>query len=378
MKNPKPLTSDAVNAFARNMFVPISRDECSTSIWVPMAGRRKITNFLINNVSVFERVLPNYEDYLLCYVDPLDLTEESKSGYIRLIGKSLVECLGTKPKFKNGINTADYVRDFDNESMGYSRLLDVFKDLLTEISDSGLRVVLFLGEFDELTYVSTVCFGNLKSLWNKLFPNLQFVFLLRSKATKTENIRMWGEELTELVMQNIHYFPLLEEADIHHVMSNLSKDFKYKFSDGEIQTVKKLCGGHPYMLKVAARAIVAHKDEKSREDLKKMLLEHQELISIGSRIYRRQMEPEKQILNELVRDRKIKSREKDSPVDYLFKTGLLRRNDKGEYVLFGEIFKEGWKRPSTAYIFKCPKHGYVRTHTKGYDERLECPECNTE
>ena len=45
------------------------------------------------------------------------------------------------------------------------------------------------------------------------------------------------------------------------------------------------------------------------------------------------------------------------------------------HLYVGEEKKEGWKEPSPVYMFKCPKHGYVKNRVKGYNERLECPDC---
>jgi len=45
------------------------------------------------------------------------------------------------------------------------------------------------------------------------------------------------------------------------------------------------------------------------------------------------------------------------------------------HVYVGEEKKEGWKEPVSIYMFKCQKHGYVKSHVKGYNERLECPTC---
>ena len=46
------------------------------------------------------------------------------------------------------------------------------------------------------------------------------------------------------------------------------------------------------------------------------------------------------------------------------------------YVYAGEEKKEGWRIPAPMYIFKCSKHGYVKNYVKGYNKRLECPQCS--
>lgn len=45
------------------------------------------------------------------------------------------------------------------------------------------------------------------------------------------------------------------------------------------------------------------------------------------------------------------------------------------HAYIGDEIREGWKKPISIYMFECPKHGYVKSNVKGYDERLECPMC---
>lgn len=45
------------------------------------------------------------------------------------------------------------------------------------------------------------------------------------------------------------------------------------------------------------------------------------------------------------------------------------------YVYIGEEKHEGWSGSLPFYLFKCPKHGLVKSYAKGHKKRLECPEC---
>jgi hypothetical protein len=44
----------------------------------------------------------------------------------------------------------------------------------------------------------------------------------------------------------------------------------------------------------------------------------------------------------------------------------------------GNYKNKGWKDSLPFYAFKCPKHGIITNHVKGYNKRLECPKCKTE
>jgi hypothetical protein len=45
------------------------------------------------------------------------------------------------------------------------------------------------------------------------------------------------------------------------------------------------------------------------------------------------------------------------------------------HLYVGDELREGWKEPAPVYMFKCPIHGYVKSVVRGFNERLECPEC---
>jgi hypothetical protein len=45
------------------------------------------------------------------------------------------------------------------------------------------------------------------------------------------------------------------------------------------------------------------------------------------------------------------------------------------HLYLGEEKRDGWKDTISLYMFKCPKHGYVKTYVKGFNKRLDCPEC---
>ena len=44
-------------------------------------------------------------------------------------------------------------------------------------------------------------------------------------------------------------------------------------------------------------------------------------------------------------------------------------------VAIGKETRPDWKGPLMFYAFRCPKHGYVKSYVKGFDQRLECPKC---
>ena len=45
------------------------------------------------------------------------------------------------------------------------------------------------------------------------------------------------------------------------------------------------------------------------------------------------------------------------------------------HVYVGDRMEDGWKEALPCYVFKCPRHGLVISHVRGYNQYLECPEC---
>src|SRR3989338_7165069 len=168
-----PLTIATLKKYAQEVFTPIRRGEGVSTIWPLMAGRRIRNKFIISYPELFSEEIGNPSKYLLVYVEPLELTEESNSGFIRLVAKSILEAFSQKntKAFKIGAELS-----FD-ESLGYSTLLDRLAQLVSTVSSFGLATVLFLGEFDVLSFANSIMYNNLKSVWARAGGSLQFMFL---------------------------------------------------------------------------------------------------------------------------------------------------------------------------------------------------------
>ena len=170
-----PLPKDSILSYTKNIFTPIRMGECVTAVWVALSGRRLVTKFVIENLHLLKAVVPEYEEYLNVYIEPLDLTESSLEGYLRLIGKSVIAACN-----KNEISLRDIRGEsFDNEDLSYQKLLTLLTDLIGEITIRSKKVVLFLGELDELTFIDNTFSNNLESLLHKFEEKLYFVFLIK-------------------------------------------------------------------------------------------------------------------------------------------------------------------------------------------------------
>ncbi|KKR29774.1 hypothetical protein A2715_00825 [Candidatus Woesebacteria bacterium RIFCSPHIGHO2_01_FULL_39_32] len=353
-----PVTPETLHKYAEDIFAPVRRGECVTTVWVPMAGRRMWNKFINENIYLFEKELPHYDKYLLVYIEPLDLTEESLAGYIRLMAKSFIEVATNNENVKND-KIQKYTEIFDDDKATYSLLLTNLKHLLKETTDSGLEIVFFVGEFDELTFANTIFYNNLKSLWSQLYPRLHYIFLMRERVTRKENISLWGE-LNEAILQNIVYVPLAQDKDVDYWIDNFSSHYSFKINEKQKQVLKKLCGGHPYMLKVAVRVINKHKDDNlSGDELEDFLLDYYELRSVSRGILDVRSDKERKLLLTIAKGSEFNVEDHKEYIKFFEKLGLVKKDDKGQYHLFGKLFEDAVLGTEE------PKESHSSTETNG-------------
>lgn len=331
-----PITPEVLHKYADNIFTPIQRGECVTGVWVPMTGRRLWNKFIIENIQLFEKELPNWKNYLLVYVEPLDLTEDSITGYLRLMGKSFIEvCEASLQKDMDGSKGV-----FDDPNSTYAKLLEGLRHLLFETTNSGTEVVFFLGEFDELNFASKMFHNNLKSLWSRLYPRLHYVFLMREKVIKSENMPLWGE-LNETILQNIVYIPLGSEAETNYFIHYFAQMYKTEFTESEIDVLDRLCGAHPYLLKVACRVVLQNKGNNlSPAELERILLNYYELKSVSKAIYDLRKKEEKDVLKKVASGEYTFESEEKEILDLLEKLRIVIPEKNAGFRLFGLLFRE--------------------------------------
>lgn len=336
-----PVRIETLKKYAKAIFDPIRRGESVTCVWVPMAGRRLISKFIINNPSLFTDAIGDPSRCLLVYLEPLELIEESLAGYIRLMGKSILETCQQNNHIKDlkKLVTEGRLACFSDESATSTRLLSELKSLIQRIVDLEVEVVLFLGKFDELSFANALFCNNLKSLWASFRPCLHYVFLTRTDITRFETAREYAG-LVSVVMQNIVYVPLLEDKGVEYILDREKERLKTNFSQKEKKVIKKVCGSHPYLLVIGCRTLVNREDraELSGKQLTDVLLGYHQLCSPAREIWTLRTREEKELLKRIVDDGV-----RDLPGEGLVleKLGLVKKEDKsGKYVLFSQLFEK--------------------------------------
>ncbi|KKT75499.1 MAG: hypothetical protein UW69_C0015G0025 [Microgenomates group bacterium GW2011_GWA2_44_7] len=355
-----PVTPETLHKYSADLFTPVKRGECVSTIWVPMAGRRMWTKFLIENPELFEKELPNYTKYMMVYIEPLDLTEESLAGYLRLIGKSFLDRCRTMGDCYQKLGSDGELAIFDDETASYPRLLEALKKCFRKAADEGYEVLLFLGEFDELSFTSPIFYNNLRSLWGSLSSRLHYIFLMREDITDQEKITRWGD-LTELVLQNVVYISLLNAKDASYVTEKISEELGVSLSEEEKTLLSQLFGGHPYMIRVGVRVVdKADGERHSLEDLKKLLLGYYELKSVARGVFDVQTAEAKEHLKSIADGQKVT--DQPESIVFLRKMGLISKDNQGHTMVFGELFKQailGTKNGGTKAI-QAPSNGDLK------------------
>lgn len=333
-----PFPQKYVKDYAQKLFAPIRRGECVTSVWVATAGRRVLNRFIVENINLFEEQLPNYQGYLLVYIEPLDLTEESQSGYLRLIGKTFAEVYQKQRSCEVELEE-DEIKIFDNERATYSKLLGALKNLISKVVESGMEVVFFLGEIDELKFINTIFSNNLRSVWNCFDGKLHYAFLLK-------DVRLifakdpFGEELSSLFFQNILYVPVLRDNE-DYLIDYFEEKTGYQLTSEKRKIVGEMCDGHPYFLKLAVETLAKEDSKKSPLSLKKakeILRAHYEIRAVSRRIVEAQTEKAEKTLGEAVAREVYDLPDEESKT--LISLGLIRKTEKGCYRPFCQLFQD--------------------------------------
>lgn len=328
-----PLPWESLDNYAEQLFTPIKQGECVTTIWVRMAGRRLRNKFIIENLNLFPREVPNPHQYLLVYIEPLDLTEQSSAGYLRLIGNSILEKISRVPQLAtlSGSQMSDL---FKQDNADYSKLLNHLRLLLSEIISHQFEVILFLAEFDELEFATdSPLYNNLKSIWYSLQPNLHYVFLLMSNV-ENEYAYTKYKDLVEVLRQNIVYVPLLDTEESKYVYRQFAQKYNLIPLEKYESLILTMSGGHPNLIKVCTR-IVAESSIKNKtpNEIEEILFNHYETNTICRVVY------ESLGVNSKSSIQGIVSGDISNPSagNLALKLGLINKSSSGKHQIFGQL-----------------------------------------
>lgn len=320
-----PVTPETMHEYAAKVLGPIQRGQCVTVEFYPHAGKRTWNKFLIKNLSLFKKELPEQKKFLLFYLDPIELTTESSLGYLQLL-YSLIK------------------KENEPTPESYREVFKAIKERVQRLLERGREVVFFLGKFDELKFLDTILANNLKALWEVDKKRVHFVFLVTKEVLSEDFLEEVGE-LSEALLQNVVSVPLLSEKDVDYSIKRQEHLLSYRFSEKEKEALKKISRGHPYALKLAAQLLAAAKPKDPSKFLKSQYQMQYLLNLIQEKNRKLELNPENQILvsGKLVKPI-FSAREYGLLKEFLLRQDQLFSKDKIAEILWGE--KESFEKYS--------------------------------
>jgi hypothetical protein len=324
--------------YARKLFAPIRRKECVTTIWVATAGRRVLNRFIVDNINLFEKQLPDHQEFLLVYVEPIDLTEESQVGYLRLIGSTFIEACQKRKDIKVEFSQEE-LEVFEDEKTAYAKTLQVLKRIIAKVIDLNIEVVLFLGEIDELTFINTIFCNNLRSIWNRFDGKLHYIFLIK-------DVRLifakdyFGEELGSLFFQNLLYVPVSADNQ-DYLVKFFEKKTGYQLTAEKRKVISEMCDGHPYFLKLSIENLAKEDLPESPLPVEKIgdvLRANHEIRAVSRRMIEVQADKARKALVELA-TKKVENLSGEQ-LKTLISLGLVFKNNQGFYQPFCRLFHD--------------------------------------
>jgi DNA-binding winged helix-turn-helix (wHTH) protein len=331
-----PFPPPYIRDYAADLFRFIKKGESVTSVWVATAGRRVVNRFIIDNITEFANEVPDHERYLLVYIEPLDLTEESQPGYLRLIGQSFIEAYAKEGR---DIKTLGATEIFADETAPYSKLLEALRSLISAATREGLQVVLFLGEIDELSFVNSIFCNNLRSIWNRFAGNLHYVFLIKDVRLFFGK-NFYSEDLGYLFFQNILYMPV-SRANEGYLIDLFEKKSGFTLSAEARTAVSHMCDGHPYLLKLAIESLSKKASQAAigARQVDGILDENYEIRSVSDRILSVLTDKMKRTLLDCS-IKKLAILPADDETKCLLSLGLIVKNAENIYEPFCQLFRD--------------------------------------
>lgn len=334
-----PFPEPYIRDYAEKLFRIVSRGECATSVWVATAGRRVVNRFIVNHQDLFTKELPDQKRFVLVYIEPLDLTEETAQGYLRLIGKDLLQACQKKENCQAEFEGGE-IEIFDNEQAPYSKLLEALKTVVAKIVNQDLEVALFLGEFDELSFINPTFSNNLRSLWNRFDSKLHLVFLIKDTRLIFDQ-NHFGEELGYLFFQNIFY-ALVSKSNEDYLLDYFVKKMERELTGSEKDLLAQLCDGHPYFLKLAVETLTKAAPSVAKGDIKELeeaIRSNYEIRATSDRMLEVFTDPMKKFLGDIA-TKQIYQLPTNESLTALLSLGVVRKHPDGYYQVFCSLFRD--------------------------------------
>jgi len=173
-------------------------------------------------------------------LDPVELVDGTKQAYMEMLYHKLCKATGRKKKGK---------------SRTYTEILELLNAEITDITKKYTLIFVIRG-IGYLEFAYSHFWGNMKNLKKatKNWEKVNFLFVVYEEAPyQIDDPRF--SMIREHLFQNITEYNSVTAGDIDFLIKRWGKVFGRTFTKKEAAAVKKVCEGHPYLIKYACLAL---------------------------------------------------------------------------------------------------------------------------
>lgn len=255
-KNPYyyPLTPKTTRGLFKKVFEPIEVGQSSTfRVAYRFGGAMTLIRFFISEFDLLARetgVKLSSDTCRIIVVDPVELVDGTKQAYMDMLYHKLCEATGRKKK---------------NGGMSYTALLKLINEEIAEITRKFTLIFVFRG-IGYLEFSYSYFWGNIKNMKRATdhWERVNFLFVVYEESQyQIDNARF--SMIRDHLFQNVTEYNSITDKDIDFLIKRWGKVIGRDFTKKEIDAVKKISGGYPYLIKYACLAL------QSNQKLKKPL-----------------------------------------------------------------------------------------------------------
>lgn len=244
-----PFSEGTTRQLFKNVFLPAIKGGNSLFyIGKYFGGGRAVSMFIIENIKYLSKrwnIDIDTDSIHFAFINPDELSEGSREGYLRLV----LDKLGEK-------------RGCSGRNIEYTELLGLVRDRLQRLTKKK-NVVLVLRGLNYLDFGDLYFWANFSSMISGI-DNLGVVFIAYDDGYNLTDKRF--SRIQDLLIQNVARYNRLSDRDINYSINRWGYAFDKDFTAREKSVIRKISKGRPVLLKACSN-ILAISDSKNPEEL---------------------------------------------------------------------------------------------------------------
>lgn len=320
-----PLPEKMLVEFAREVFIPLQKGQCVTTLWVAGGGKRFRTQYLLSQEHLLKGIfLDRFADTLFISIHPEELEEFSNIGYLELILARIREEMAKH-----------HIPSYQPKSIG---VLKTIHEYLHHLISMHKEIIFIVNNFELLLALEKTIFLNLESILAVNKQKIRFLLLAHSNVVEETVLHLMGN-FKYAVLRNIIYVPLLTDQASDYLISDYESLYSLSLSPKVKSLLKQYFGGHPQLLKYSLGKI-ANSAKKTADvtQLKQDLESDYELRIAAREIWKSLNQKEQDIVYHVVQTGDLPQVHPED-MQYIVNTGLISKID-GRAKTFGQFFDQ--------------------------------------